>query len=54
MMIKSQNVKLIENTPIIARKNCKSLEVFNNEMFIIKKYNMKMRLLSLMMMMMIK
>ena len=33
----SQNVKLVENKPIIARKNCKGLDIFNNEMFIIKK-----------------
>ncbi len=32
----SQRVKLIPNTPVIARKNCKELDIFNNEMFIIK------------------
>ena len=32
----SQNVKIIPNTPIIARKNSKELDIFNNEMFIIK------------------
>ena len=33
----SQDVKLIPNTPIIARKNCKEFDIFNNEMFVIKK-----------------
>jgi len=32
----SQDVKLINNTPIIARNNAKELDIFNNEQFIIK------------------
>ena len=32
----SQNVKLIPDTPIIARKNSKEFDIFNNETFIIK------------------
>jgi len=32
----SQDVKLIKDTPIIARKNYKELDIFNNEQFIIK------------------
>ena len=33
----TQNVKLCENMPIIARKNIKELDIANNEQFIIKK-----------------
>ena len=32
----SQDVYLLEGMPIIARKNCKELDIFNNETFIIK------------------
>ena len=32
----SQDVKLIKDTPIIARKNARELDIFNNEQFIIK------------------
>jgi ATP-dependent exoDNAse (exonuclease V) alpha subunit len=32
----SQNVYLLEGMPIIARKNSKELDIFNNETFIIK------------------
>jgi ATP-dependent exoDNAse (exonuclease V) alpha subunit len=32
----SQNVYLLEGMPIIARKNYKDLDIFNNETFIIK------------------
>ena len=32
----SQDVYLVDGMPIIARKNCKELDIFNNEMFIIK------------------
>ncbi len=32
----SQDVKLTNETPIIARKNYKELDIFNNEQFIIK------------------
>ena len=32
----SQNVQLIEDMPIIARKNAKEYDIFNNEQFIIK------------------
>jgi ATP-dependent exoDNAse (exonuclease V) alpha subunit len=33
----SQDVKLTNDTPIIARRNYKDLDIFNNEQFIIKK-----------------
>ena len=33
----SQDVRLTNDTPIIARKNYKELDMFNNEQFIIKK-----------------
>ena len=36
MMIIHKNVKLTNETPIIARKNYKELDIFNNEQFIIK------------------
>ena len=39
----SQDVYLLDGMPIIARKNCKELDIFNNETFIIKEiqYNNK-------------
>jgi ATP-dependent exoDNAse (exonuclease V) alpha subunit len=37
----SQNVKLYAGMPIIARKNCKSLNIFNNETFTIKEIRQK-------------
>ena len=37
----SQDVKLYSGMPIIARKNCKPLNIFNNETFTIKEIRQK-------------
>ena len=34
--MKAKDVDLVDGMPIIARKNCKELDIFNNETFIIK------------------
>ena len=41
----SQDVNLISGTPIIARKNCKELDIFNNETFMVEEIRHKHKII---------
>jgi hypothetical protein len=43
----SQNVKLVANTPIIARKKCKDLDICNNETFVIAQVQHKTKIIKI-------